>query len=95
MELSKTTEEGVEVLLVDRTDEGTPEATQTFTKAELEDIRINTLNHQIALEAVKEERPEEWAYYLQPDENGKSVIERALEEHDILLTKCDELNITK
>lgn len=95
MELSKTTEEEGDVLVVDRTNEGTPEATQTFTLAELEDIQANTLIHQQWLEANKETRPDEYAYYLTPDKEGKTLIDLALEEQDVLLAKCEELNITE
>ncbi len=93
MELSKTTEETKDVLLVDRTDEGNPQATQTFTKTELLDIQANTLAHRVALEAEKDTRVDEYAYFLTPDEDGKTLIDLALEEQDALLAKCEELKI--
>jgi hypothetical protein len=93
MELSKTIEEAVDVLLVDRTDEGTPEATQAFSKTQILDIQTNTLAHKEALEAEKESRAEEYTYFLSPGEGGKSLIDLALEEQGALIAECEKLNI--
>lgn len=87
MQFSKTTKEidgsVLDAILVDNNND--IEA-QSFTRFELEDIRQNTLDHQKALENVKESREEEYNYYCGKEgEKNLQAIDDLIVQYDSFL----------
>lgn len=94
MQFSKTTKEinsvTYDALYVDRQDTSIP---QSFTRAELMDMEVNTENHEVILEERLEPDDFEYEFYLDKNGTGKSKIDRALEEQDSFLDQCDALGV--
>lgn len=79
-----------DALTIDRKETVAP---QTFTKEQLLDIQTNTNNHKTSLEAMKGTHKGEYDFYVKPGEDGKSVIDKALEELSLFLNECTILGI--